>query len=102
MSKVVVLFEVTPTKEGKARYLEIAAELRKLVDNVEGFISAERFQSLANGDKLLSMSVWEDMESVTTWRNNVEHKLAQQEGMSQLFVSYKISVTSVVKEYSKA
>ncbi len=101
MSKFVVLFEVIPTKEGKARYLELAAFLRPMLADFEGFISAERFQSLANEDKILSMNVWESEEALTRWKNVTEHKMSQIEGKTKLFESYKISVAKIVREYTE-
>ncbi len=100
MSKVIVLFEVTPSKEGYARYLELAAMLKPMLSNVEGLISAERFSSLVQDGKLLSMSVWESEEAIEKWRTNMSHRMSQKEGMEQLFVSYKITVTSPIREYT--
>ena len=100
MSKVIVLFEVIPTKEGMKRYLELAEQLKPMLAEFEGFISAERFQSLTNGDKLLSMNVWESEEAVTKWRNVLEHRMIQKEGKDKLFESYKITVAKSVREYT--
>jgi len=100
MSKIIVLFEVTPTKEGMKRYLELAAQLKPMLSEVEGFISVERFQSLTNDGKLLSMNVWETEEAVTRWRNTLEHRMSQQEGKDKLFESYKITVAQSIREYS--
>ncbi len=100
MSKFIVLFEVTPTKEGKARYLELAAMLKPLFSGCDGFISAERFQSLADERKILSMNVWESEEAMKAWRTEAEHRMSQLEGKNKLFENYKISVTKVVREYT--
>ncbi len=100
MSKFIVLFEVTPTNEGKARYLELASMLKPMLFGFEGFIFAERFQSLADERKILSMNVWENEEAMTKWRTMTEHRMSQLEGKTRLFESYKISVTKVVREYT--
>ncbi len=100
MSKIIVLFEVIPTKEGMSKYLELAAQLKPMLANVEGFISAERFQSLNQEGKLLSLNVWESEEAVCAWRNNLEHRLSQAEGKNKLFSSYKITVCSAIREYT--
>lgn len=100
MSKVVVLFEVKPTKEGMKRYLDLAAMLKPLLAGFEGFISAERFTSLNEEGKLLSMNVWENEEAVARWRNVMEHRMSQKEGREKLFESYKITVCSSIREYS--
>lgn len=95
-----MLFEVKPTKEGKSRYLELAAQLKPLLSGFEGFIRAERFTSLNEEGKLLSMNVWKDENAVKNWRNVVEHRMSQKEGREKLFESYKITVCSVIREYS--
>ncbi len=100
MSKVITLFEVIPTQEGKARYLELAANLKNLINDVEGFIRAERFQSLANENKILSLNEWENEECMAKWRKQIEHRMSQFEGKDDLFESYKITVVSVIREYS--
>ena len=97
--KVVVLFEVTPTAEGKRRYLELAARLKPLLLDAEGFIRAERFGSLNEEGKLLSMNVWESEEAVEKWRNDLHHRMSQSEGRERLFESYLITVASVLREY---
>ncbi len=100
MSKYIVLFEVIPTNEGKARYLELASMLKPMLSGFDGFISAERFQSLVNEDKILSMNVWESEEAMTKWRTMADHRMSQLEGKNKLFESYKISVTKVLREYT--
>ncbi|MDD3141095.1 MAG: antibiotic biosynthesis monooxygenase [Lachnospiraceae bacterium] len=100
MSKVVVLFEVKLTREGMKRYLELAAMLKPMLSGFEGFIRAERFTSLNEEGKLLSMNVWDSEEAVERWRNVMEHRMSQKEGRENLFESYKITVCSAIREYS--
>ncbi len=100
MSKYIVLFEVIPTDEGRARYLELAAMLKPMLAGLDGFLSAERFQSLADERKLLSMNVWESEEALTNWRSTTEHRMSQLEGKTELFEHYTISVAKVVREYT--
>jgi heme-degrading monooxygenase HmoA len=97
-----VIFEVIPTTEGKKEYLSIAASLRQELESSPGFISIERFQSLADKDKILSLSFWENEESVTQWRNSKEHRLAQTKGRNSLFRDYRIRIGSIVRDYSLA
>lgn len=100
MANVVVLFEVKPTKEGKQKYLDLAAMLKPMLARFEGFIRAERFSSLNEEGKLLSMNVWTDEAAVERWRNVMEHRMSQKEGREKLFESYRITVCSAVREYS--
>lgn len=97
---IVVLFEVNVKKEGMAQYLKIAAALAQELSTVEGFISAERFSSLKNDGKLLSVSIWQSEEAIEKWRNHAKHRLGQQQGLEQLFDSYKITVLSSLREYT--
>jgi len=99
---VAVIFEVIPKEAGKAEYLAIAANLREQLASSPGFISIERFQSLSDPDKLLSLSFWKDEESVSEWRNLEEHRLAQTQGRANLFRDYRIRVGSIMRDYSMA
>ena len=100
MPEIVVMFEVKPTKEGMKRYLDLAAMLKPMLAGFEGFIRAERFTSLNEEGKLLSMNVWTDEDAVARWRNVIEHRMSQNEGREQLFESYQITVCSVIRSYS--
>ncbi len=100
MSKIIVLFEVKPTKEGMEKYLELAAMLKPMLSGREGFISAERFASLNEEGKLLSMNVWESEDAIEKWRNNLQHRMSQAEGKNKLFENYKITVCKAMREYT--
>lgn len=100
MADVIVLFEVKPTKEGMQKYLDLAAMLKPMLSGFEGFIRAERFASLNEEGKLLSINVWTDEAAVERWRNVMEHRMSQKEGRDNLFESYKITVCSAIREYS--
>jgi heme-degrading monooxygenase HmoA len=97
---VAVIFEVVPHMSRRQEYLEIAAELRQRLDQIEGFISIERFESLSQPGKILSLSFWSDDMAVARWRENAEHRSAQQLGRREIFQSYRIRVASVVRESS--
>ncbi len=98
--KVVVIFEVKPKKEGMQDYLAHAQNLKSELSKMEGFISAERFSSLNEDGKLLSLSVWENEESASKWRNHIAHRQSQKAGHDSLFEKYHIIVASVIREYS--
>lgn len=95
-----VVFEVYPTTEGMAEYLEIAAKLRGFLENRDGFVSIERFQSLNEEGKILSLSFWRDEEAIAAWRGLLEHRTAQRKGRDSLFESYRIRVAEVVRDYT--
>ena len=96
-----VIFEVIPTEEGKSEYLKIAAKLRSFLENRDGFISIERFQSLTVEGKILSLSFWRDENSIAEWRNVLEHRNAQKKGKELLFRSYRIRVAEVIRDYTE-
>ncbi len=96
-----VIFEVYPTKERKNEYLQIASTLKDFLQNREGFISIERFQSLVDENKLLSLSFWEDEKSIEIWRNLFEHRIAQDKGNGGIFQDYRIRVAKVQRDYTK-
>lgn len=95
-----VIFEVSPEADGKDEYLKIAAEMRALLGDHPGLLSIERFQSLTDENKLLSLSFWDSEAAITKWRNVVEHRAAQGAGRSRLFKSYRIRVAQVVRDYT--
>ncbi len=99
---IAVIFEVRPTLEGKEEYLQTAAELRPLLEGRDGFISLERFQSLSDEGKILSLSFWRDEEAIQSWRNLFEHRAAQKKGKESLFRSYRIRVSNVVRDYTES
>ena len=95
----VVIFEVSIKVQAQARYLEIAQTLRAEVEQIEGFISIERFSSLTNDGKLISVSYWENQNAIDQWRTQSNHQLAQNEGRQQLFSDYRICVARVERDY---
>lgn len=99
---IAVIFEVVPTSEGREEYLTIAADLREHLEGIPGFISIERFQSLTNPGKLLSLSFWANEAAISRWRNLEEHRFAQAKGRGKLFQDYRIRVGSIVRDYSLA
>ena len=95
-----VIFEVKIKEAGKDEYLAIAAKLKEQLINMDGFISIERFQSLADEGKLLSLSFWESKESIHLWKQNLDHLQAQSEGRNKLFEDYRIRIAEVLKDYT--
>ena len=95
---IAVIFEVMPHTEHKQAYLNIAAHLRPMLDEIDGFISIERFESLSQPGKILSLSFWRDEEAVARWREMEAHRAAQQEGRTRVFRDYRLRVAHVVRE----
>lgn len=96
---IAIIFEVLPAEGQKDAYLDIAAKMRPMVEQVEGFISVERFQSLTNPDKLLSISFFEDEDAVARWRQLAAHRNAQERGRDGVFSDYRLKVCHVLRDY---
>jgi len=96
---VAVIFEAVPGEGKKDEYFSIAEKLRPELNKIPGFISIERFQSVVNPGKILSLSFWEDEESITQWRNVEMHKQAQGQGRRSVFSDYRLRVAHVVRDY---
>lgn len=99
---IAVIFEVEPAEGETQTYLDIAADLRPLLDKVDGFISVERFQSLTTPGKYLSLSFWRDEAAVAEWRSMTQHRGAQSRGRAGLFQGYRLRVAAVCRDYGLA
>ena len=97
---IAVIFEANAIPDQQNRYFELAAELKPLLSQVDGFIDIERFQSLITDGKVLSLSWWESEEAVLSWKRNTKHQAAQCEGKKTIFSYYRIRVMSLIREYS--
>lgn len=96
---IAVIFEVIPGEGQKEPYLEMATKMRPLAEAIPGFISVERFESLTNPGKLLSLSFWEDEAAVIRWRQLAAHRGAQKAGREVMFDDYRLRVVSVIRDY---
>lgn len=96
---IAVIFEVTPARGQRDAYLQTAARLKPLLDGLDGFLSIERFQSLADPDRMLSLSFWRDEKAVEAWRNTEEHREAQAAGRGGVFADYRLRIAAVVRDY---
>jgi len=97
---IAVLFEAEAQPAHQTRYLQLAAELKPLLADIDGFIDIERFQSLNTDGKILSLSWWRDEEAIRSWKQNVFHQAAQAEGRASIFACYRIRVAQVIREYA--
>jgi heme-degrading monooxygenase HmoA len=94
-----VIFEVEPREGQMQTYMDAAAALRPLLEQIDGFMSIERFQSLTQPGKLLSLSFWRDEAAVAQWRNLEAHRRTQHLGRTVAFADYRLRVASVVRDY---
>ncbi|QDZ00679.1 antibiotic biosynthesis monooxygenase [Nitratireductor mangrovi] len=96
---IAVIFEVEPAAGKRDVYLDIAARLRPLLDEIDGFMSIERFQSLSDPNRVLSLSFWRDEDAVKAWRNTQEHRQAQAAGRGGIFAGYRLRIAHVARDY---
>ena len=96
---IAVIFEVRPAPGRKQEYLDVAADLREELQAIDGFLSVERFASLSDEGKLLSLSFWRDEEAVRRWREVQGHRSAQARGRGGVFADYRLRVAEVRRDY---
>jgi len=96
---IAVIFEVQPAQGQRARYLELAAALRAELDAIDGFVSIERFESLSEPGKILSLSFFRDETAVAAWRNRPSHRATQALGRGGVFEDYRLRIAAVVRDY---
>ena len=99
---IVVIFEVIP-REGRGQaYFDLAKELTPELEKIDGFISVERFESLYNKGKFLSLSTWRDEAAVKAWREQVRHRAVQAKGKAEILKDFRIRVAQVIRDYDMA
>lgn len=96
---IAVIFEVVPAEGRRARYLDLAAALAQELKAIDGFISVERFQSLGDPGKMLSLSFFRDEHAVAQWRNTAAHRATQAQGRTDVFADYRLRVAEVARDY---
>lgn len=96
---IAVIFEVEPVEGGAQRYFQIAQDLRPHLAHIDGFLSVERFESLSQPGKFLSLSFWRDEAAVHAWRGQGAHREGQRKGRGGVFQNYRIRVAQVVRDY---
>ena len=98
---IAVIFEVWPHPDHRSEYFDLAAALKPQLERIDGFISVERFESLTEPGKILSISWWRDEEAVAKWRQVEQHRRIQQAGRNAIFKDYRLRVVSVIRDYTK-
>jgi heme-degrading monooxygenase HmoA len=97
---IAVIFEVEPYQDRWQDYLDIAAELKPELEKIDGFVSIERFQSLVDKNRILSLSFFENEDAITKWRNLEAHRSAQASGRAGIFKTYRIRIAGVIRDYT--
>jgi heme-degrading monooxygenase HmoA len=97
---IAVIFEFTPAEGRFKDYMDVVATLKAELAKAEGFISLERFESITNKGKFVSLQFWRDEECVRKWRNLQKHREAQKKGRGGIFKSYRLRIASVLRDYT--
>ncbi len=98
----VVVFEISMKEGAQDQYFDLAASLRPEVEKIDGFISVERFESVATPGKFVSISFWRDEAAVQRWREHADHEVAQARGKADIFADFRISVAEIERQYTMA
>ena len=96
---IAVIFEVRPKPGHREEYLGLAAQLRPLLEKIDGFISVERFESLTEPGKILSLSFFRDEKAIEAWRNMQAHRVVQRKGREEVFENYRLRIAGVIRDY---
>ncbi|MFN3273780.1 MAG: antibiotic biosynthesis monooxygenase family protein [Paracoccus sp. (in: a-proteobacteria)] len=98
---IAVIFEAETTAATQSEYLELAAVLRPLLAQIDGFVSIERFTSLTTPGKVLSLSFWRDEAAIAAWRNLPQHRKVQAAGRDHVFTGYRLRIAAVLRDYGR-
>ena len=96
---IAVIFEVWPKPEHRQEYLDLAAELKPILETIDGFISVERFESLTEKGKILSLSFFRDEDALEAWRNVPQHRKDQAKGRAKIFQNYRLRIAGIIRDY---
>src|SRR3979411_1399455 len=96
---IAVIFEVWPKPEHRGEYLDLAAELKPILETIDGFISIERFESLTEKGKILSLSFFRDEAAVAAWGNIPQQRKTQGIGRAKIFKDYRLRIAGVIRDY---
>ena len=96
---IAVIFELWPRADQRERYFELAAALHEDLKHVDGFLSVERFESVTQAGKYVSLSFWRDEAAVQAWRSQSGHRAAQKQGREHVFSDYRLRIATVTRDY---
>ncbi|MCI6639300.1 MAG: antibiotic biosynthesis monooxygenase [Pygmaiobacter massiliensis] len=97
---IVVIFEVEVKEEGKERYFALARQLTEKLGQWEGFLGKEGYQCPENPNKYVAINFWNTEQDAERWRNELLHRVSQDEGREHLFVGYKVIVADTKRVYT--
>jgi heme-degrading monooxygenase HmoA len=96
---IAVIFELEPKPSLAQRYFDLADSLKASLMGQDGFVSIERFESVNQPGRYLSLSFWRDEDAISRWRNMAAHRGAQCMGRDEIFTQYRLRVAQVIRDY---
>mgnify|MGYP000094091323 CR=1 FL=1 len=98
---IAMIFEFWLNDDEVDNYTPYSGKMRQLVDEIEGFISVERYRSEYDPDKILALGFFRDETAVEKWRNHPAHRQAQQLGRQKYYTNYRLRMAEVVRDYDR-
>jgi heme-degrading monooxygenase HmoA len=89
---VIFTSKLTKNNEG---YSKMAQKMEDLAKKQNGFLGIESVRE----DVGITVSYWESLEAIKTWKQNSEHLIAQQKGREQWYSWYNTRICKVEREY---
>ena len=84
-------------KKLDASYMETAARLRDLATSKYG---CREFITVSEGDQEIAISYWDSKEHIQAWKQDPEHRIAQQQGRKTWYRSYHVQVVEILRKYT--
>lgn len=84
-------------------YGDMAARMVELAHEQPGFLGVESARNdRGDGPFGITVSYWESLEAIRTWKQNAEHLIAQQTGRDRWYETYKTRICRVERDYGFA
>lgn len=90
-----VIFTSRRTPEDEEGYEDMAHRMYDLAAQQPGFIAVEHAREALG----ITVSYWESLQSITRWKDQTEHLVAQDQGRARWYESYHIRICKVEREY---
>ena len=81
--------------DGDNGYSEMATKMVDLAAQQPGYLGIES----AREDLGITVSYWSDLESIKSWKSNIEHQQAQKFGHEKWYSSFKVRISKVERDY---
>lgn len=78
-------------------YYDMAARMQELAKSKYGCIE---FTAVTEGNQEIAISYWDNEEQIIAWKQDPDHKTAQELGRSKWYKSYKVQIVKVEREYA--